>query len=215
MWSEAMTPRHLRWALLFILLALPFPLRAQDMPSEPTAEQLTQAKDAFAKLGAEYQAFTHPKTKRTGHAFTMPSTTQDADLKNVPDLPFGFQLYLGLTKVTDAGLGNIRELKNLTALSLNATKVTDAGLKELKGHKNLVTLDLTNTAVTDMGMKELKDLKNLANLYLTGIKLTDVGLKELKECKNLTSLTIFFAPVTEAGVKELQTALPRCQIIWR
>src|SRR6266567_9632262 len=84
------------------------PASAEDKkPIEPTPEQLQAAKDAFAKLGAEYQPNGDPGTKRIVHWFVMPSETTDADLKKLntlPQIPFSFGLSLTYLKVTDAGL---------------------------------------------------------------------------------------------------------------
>jgi repressor of nif and glnA expression len=174
---------------VLLLLFLALVAWAEDPPKEPTAEQLKEAKDAFAKIGADYKAVTDPQTKRVTHSFKMPEKTQDADLKNLPNPPFAFRLALIGTQVTDTGLKELKDLKNLTGLRLANTKVTDVGLKELKGLKSLTELGLYGTQVTDVGLKELKDLKNLTVLRLTGTQVTD------------------------AGVKELQEALPNCEIL--
>ncbi len=103
-------------------------LLARDKPGEPTPEQLQQAKDAFAVLGAAYKQV-DAVAKQSGHWFIMPFKTEDADLKKVPDLPFAFGLSLNSTQVTDAGLKSLKNLKNLTSLDIVQTRVTDAGLK--------------------------------------------------------------------------------------
>jgi hypothetical protein len=100
---------------------------------EPTPEQLTAAKEAYAKFGAEHDYIAKI------HLFLMPQGTTDADLKGLPDLPFQFGLDLICPKVTDAGLKELTALKNLTTLYLDGTKVTDNGLKELKNLKNLMS----------------------------------------------------------------------------
>jgi len=157
-------------------------------PAEPTEKQLEAAKKAYAKFEAKYHTGTDPKTKQTFHRFAMPSTTDDADLKDLPDLPFSF--YLGLS----------------------APQVTDAGLKELKKLKQLIGLSLLRTQVTDAGLKELKELKQLNTLNLEFTQVTDAGLKELKELKQLTTLVLWRTQVTDAGLKELKEALPKCEI---
>ncbi len=109
-------------------------------PAEPTAEQLAAAKKAYAKFGAEYDAYANPQTKQTNHIFRMPKKTTDADLKGLPDLPFRFVLDLTFTEVGDASIKELKELKNLARLDLTGAKVTDAGLQELKEVKNLTVL---------------------------------------------------------------------------
>jgi hypothetical protein len=146
-------------AIYFVnLMAAPAP--TDPKPVQPTAKQLADAKEAYAKFGAKYGTTKNPKTEQTFHSFFMPNTTTDADLKGLPDPPFSFGLDLISTKVTDAGLKELKELKELTSLNLLFTQVTDAGLKELK---------------------ELKELQQLTVLYLARTKVTDAGVKELKE----------------------------------
>ncbi len=210
------------------LKAAPAP---RDWITEPTAAQLAAAKEAYAKHGASYRCYTDPRTKQTTHLFIMPDEATDANLKDLPDLPFRFALILGGTgelshlklsndsEVTDAGLNELKELKNLTELSLFNTNVTDAGLKELKDLKNLVRLDLGSTSiigievngaplkhsrVTGAGLTELKDLKKLSELSLFNTKVTDAGLKEIKELKNLTELNLGATYVTDVGMKDLK-----------
>ena len=88
------------------LIAVPLPSDSKPTePPEPTQEQLAVAKETYAKHGAKYEPFGNTKTKNTRHQFTMPSTTTDADVNGLPDLPFGFSLSLyGDRQVTDAGL---------------------------------------------------------------------------------------------------------------
>src|SRR5262245_26502591 len=77
----------------------------------PTPAQLQAAKDAFAKVGGVYAGVWDPATKRTVAVFAMPGSTKDMDLRELPDLPFGFGLSLRDTQVTDAGLKELRGLK--------------------------------------------------------------------------------------------------------
>ena len=102
-------------------------------PVQPTKEQLEDAKEAYAKFGAKYEVTTELKTKQTSHRFVMPTSTTDAELKGLPDLPFSFGLNLSVSQVTDAGLKELKQLKQLNSLELSLTEVTDAGLKELQG----------------------------------------------------------------------------------
>ena len=115
---------------------------AAPPPNEPTPEQLKEVQEAFARLGAEYRAETDSKTKQVKHIFAMPLKTTDADLKNLPYVPFPFELELWGPQVTGAGLKELKELKQLTGLTLIGAKVTDAGLKELKELNQLTTLSL-------------------------------------------------------------------------
>jgi Leucine-rich repeat (LRR) protein len=176
-------------------------------PAETTEEQLASAKVAYAKHGATYRFETDSQIKRNYnakqdyHVFTLLNIT-DADLKGLPDMPFG--LTLGSIRVTDAGLKEIKELKNLTYLDLDAPAVTDAGLKELKDLKSLTYLKLRCLRVTDAGLKEIKELKNLTTLDLSHMRTTDAGLKEIKELKNLISLDLWISKVTDAGMKDLK-----------
>jgi hypothetical protein len=147
------------------LIAAPLPGDLKSIP-EPTAKDLAAAKEAYGKLGAEYESRFEPRTKLAVHSFQMPKTTTDADLMRLPILPFRF------------------------ALSLYKTKVTDAGMKELKQLKYLVLLDLSETQVTDVGLTEVKELRNLTILFLERTKVTDDGLADLKQLKNLTYLDL-------------------------
>src|SRR5262249_39693391 len=109
----------------------------QPQGGQPTPEQLQAAKDAFAKAGDVHKEVFDQPTNRTIAVFVMLESTKDADLKGLPDLPFGFGLSLGRTKVTDAGLKELKDLKQLTWLDLEGhllkgNGVTDTGLKELK-----------------------------------------------------------------------------------
>ena len=82
--------------------------------AEPTAEQLKAAQEAFAKIGARYEAGTNPLTKKTVHVFRMSRDTTDAELKRLPNPPFSFALDLSGTQVTDVGLKELKNLKGLT-----------------------------------------------------------------------------------------------------
>ena len=91
--------------MLLILLATDLRVaQAQDSqkPTEPTSKQLAAAKKAYAKFGATYRASTDPHINQTTHTFWMPRAT-NARLKNLPDLPFRFELNLSYTQVTSAG----------------------------------------------------------------------------------------------------------------
>ncbi len=198
-------------AIVFLCISAA-PRAGEPTPTEPTAKQLADAKEAYAKHGAVYEPVINPETKQAAHVFWMPKSTTDADLKGVPDLPFRFGLYLENTRITDAGVKELKELKNLISLELGHTQVTDAAVKELKDLKNLASLELGYTQVTDAGMTDLKQLTNLAHLVLGNTKVTDAGLKQLKELKNLTDLDLGGAKITAAGLKELQSALPKCFI---
>jgi hypothetical protein len=134
--------------------------------AEPTPEQLKDAREAFARVGAYYHAEIDAQTKQTRHVFENERSMTDADLAKLPQVPFAFGLSLYNTEVTDAGMKELKKLKQLTSLSLRLSKVTDAGLKELKEMNQLTSLDLFNTRVTDAGIKELKALNNLSSLFL-------------------------------------------------
>jgi internalin A len=188
-------------ALVLSLLALVF---WRFSPAEPTAEQIQKARADFAALGASYDTTTDPRTKQAIHAFLMPKTTQDHDLKTLPNPPFAFTLNLTLTQVGNAGLKELAVLKNLTTLKLSNTAVTSAGLKELAALKNLTDLDLRNTEVTDAGVKELAALKNLTHLDLRNTEVTDAGVKELAPLKNLTYLLLEDAKVTDGTLRTLR-----------
>lgn len=101
--------RSVQGGLLLAAVLVSSPVLGQDTPPEPTAEQLQKAKDDYAKVGATYRAVTDPRTKRVTHSFEFPRTTRDADLKNLPNPPFPFLLYLYGTQVTDAGLKELKE----------------------------------------------------------------------------------------------------------
>src|SRR5580698_3604818 len=124
---------------------------ADSKPVTPTAEQLADAEKAYAKFGAVYIPYTHPEIKRSPYFFKMPRTTTDADVKDLPNLPFKFFLDFENTKISDVGLKQIGTLKNLSGLALSNTAITNAGLKELKNLNNLSELYLGNTMVTDAG----------------------------------------------------------------
>src|SRR5262249_28356701 len=138
---------------VLMLLCLCSVALAEDPPAEPTAEQLRQLKDTFAKAGAEYFTVRDPRTRQTQHWFRMPATN-DAALKKLPPSPFAIGLDLDHSNVSDAGLRDLTGLDNLVLLGLASTQVTDAGLKELKHFPNLISLDLSDTQVTDVGLKE-------------------------------------------------------------
>ena len=89
---------------------------AEPAPAEPTAQQLADAKEAYAKHGAAYEPVVNPQTKQTAHIFWMPKSTTDGDLKGIPDLPFRFGLYLDNSKITDTGVKELKDLKNLISL---------------------------------------------------------------------------------------------------
>jgi RNA polymerase sigma factor (sigma-70 family) len=182
---------------------------ATETPALPTPEQLENAKQAFARLGATYLPMSNPKNMANPlnqqgiHVFTMPGRTTDDDLKKLPHVPFPFGLNLKYTQVTDDGLKELKDLKQLNWLEF-PTEVTDAGLKELKDLKQLIVLYLWQTQVTDAGLKELKNFKLLAGLNLDHTKVTDAGLKELKGLKQLADLSLRQTQVTDAGLKELK-----------
>jgi Leucine Rich repeat len=167
---------------------------------DPTAEQLAAAKQAYGKHGANYEDGTKIGLKHflTVHIFGMRRAT-DADLKDLPNLPFYFALTLSGAKVTDAGLKELRNLRNLTVLIVADTQVSSEGMKELKHLKNLRYLNLECTKVTDVGLKELKELRNLKELILRN--------PNVRPLRGFTE-----TPVTDAGVAELQRALPKCDI---
>jgi RNA polymerase sigma factor (sigma-70 family) len=184
-----------------------------DTPREPTAEQLKEAQDAFAKIEGTYKEVTDPQTKQVTHEFVLPREIPEEDLKNLPSPPFAFGLVLQSAKITDAGMKELATRKNLTKLNLFGTQVTDKGLKELAELKNLTSLFLFGTSVTDAGLAELANVKNLTVLGFgspvgllgpAGPQVTDAGLKELKNIKNLTRLIIQSPQVTDAGLKELK-----------
>ena len=119
-------------AVLLVAALVSSAVLGQNTPPEPTVEQLKKAGEDYAKVGATYRAVTDPLTERVAHSFRFAPGTQNADLKNLPNPPFPFTLYLYDTQVTDAGLKELKDLENLTSLNLPAA-VTDAGLKKLKG----------------------------------------------------------------------------------
>jgi len=172
-------------------------------PFEPIPEQLVIADKAFARLGATHSLHTDNWTGKTTRLYKMPRKTTDADLKNVPNLPFRFGLDLECTPVTDAGLKQLREFRSLTRLVLNGTRITDAGLGELTNLKNLAALDLDRTRVTDAGLRRLKVLRKLSRLSLANSKITGVGLTRLKELSNLTYLNLANTRVTDDWLNEI------------
>jgi internalin A len=207
-------------------------------PFEPISEQMVIAKEAFAKIGASYLVDTDPWSRRITHYFSLPRRTTDADLKNVPNLPFRFGLDLEGTRVTDAGLRELAGFTSLAGLVLSNTEVTDAGLKSLRNSGNLTRLDLENTRVTDAGLLYLSRLKKLTRLNLSRTQVTDGGLPRLKDLAYLTHLNLSFTKVsddslnelidldrlvelnlagtgaTDFGIKQLQGFLRRCKI-WK
>jgi hypothetical protein len=106
-------------------IAVPLPASVSSC-SEPTAEQIAEAKKRF---GAGYGARADTDLRRTIHLFRF--LPGHADLRNVRDLPFCFGLDL-----------------------INCTEITDDDLKQLKGLENLTDLYLMGTGVTDIGLSE-------------------------------------------------------------
>jgi hypothetical protein len=85
------------------VIAAPAPKNSEPLdpkPAEPTAEQLQAAKEAYGKQGAKYSCDTDPQTKQRFHQFSMPPKTTDAELKNLPDLPFHFGLDLEQARIS-------------------------------------------------------------------------------------------------------------------
>ena len=116
-------------------------MRCESIHTLP-AEYSTYEKEVN-RWGAKYKEVTNSRSGYSAHTFGMPEATGDADLKNLPDLPFQFALSFGFTKVTDSGLKELKHLKNLTSLNLVSTEVTDDGLKALtdEGPWDLLMLD--------------------------------------------------------------------------
>jgi hypothetical protein len=221
----------------------PAPEPESPPPPEPTPEQLASAKEAFVKRGAwECCVLVDQVSKRRiPHFFPRNGSVFALDLKDLPDLPFGFGLASGdprnvqengdshsaanvdpaLYRATlqynlqQASLKELALHKNLTSLYLEETNMTDAGLKELAPHKNLTTLHLNRTDITDAGLKELAALKNLTTLNLTHTQVTNAGLKHLAPLKNLTTLYLggMFTKVTGEGLKEL-APLTKLTTLW-
>ena len=101
--------RSMVWVGLLLLVGCldrPVEPTAQQpqTPQQPTAQQLKSAQEAFAKLGARYEATTNPwGTKGTVHVFSLPTSSTDDALKRLPNPPFPFVLDLSATRVTGAG----------------------------------------------------------------------------------------------------------------
>ncbi len=125
---------------LLILTACASGLLAAE-PADPTAEELSAAKEVYAKHGAQYEALINLEPKRTTHTMFMPNETTDADLKDLPELPFRFGLSLNRTEVTDGGLRALSKLKKKLDLSRsrfnghNGRRAQEsAELRESQGH---------------------------------------------------------------------------------
>jgi len=184
---------------------------ADDKKStEPTEQQIRDAKASFSAIGGRYKAGTHPTTAKTTHTFLLFRAT-DADLKKLPEVPFPFELYIrdGVTeKVTDAGLEELKNLKNLAGLTLSDTsKVKGEGLKELKGLNNLYHLALDGVPLYNSaaGLENLKELKALKVLSLSGFSwVDDKQFKHIKELKNLEELSLNHVGVTDNGLEHLK-----------
>jgi hypothetical protein len=84
------------------------PLPNDPKPAEPTEEQLSAAKEAFAKFGARYLHSSEPTAKRASQILIMPNKTTNQDLKTLPNLPFHFVLILCQSKVTRVHASNLR-----------------------------------------------------------------------------------------------------------
>jgi hypothetical protein len=166
--------------------------------------QLQQAKEAFARLGARHSRRTDWTTRQAFDAFDMPRSTSDEDLKAVPDVPFKFALCLDDSKVTGRGLTYLKRLPHLTHLELRYTSIGDGDLKALNGLVQLRGLDLQHTNVTDAGLKELSGLSQLEDLNLCGTQVTADGLKELKKNKRLNQLCVGeVSDATLAAIREI------------
>ena len=211
-------------SILCLLSALLLNGSAVSAQEAPTDEQVKEAKEAFAKVGATYGKTIDPRTKITEHLFRLRFRTSNADLKKLPNPPFAFALDLRVSDVTDGGLKELKDLKNLTRLYLVPRQITDTALANFREIGKLYTLSnalgkdgkpptsaedvlslvLAVDNLTDAGLKELKEFKNLTTLNLNNTKVTDAGLKELKDLKNLTTLSLYSTQVTDAGLKELK-----------
>jgi internalin A len=118
---------------------------ADPKRAAPTAKQVEDAKEAFAKIGGVLSSSSKERTP----SFEMPTQTNDEHLKKIPNLPFSFGLSLANSQVTDAGMKEIANLKNLTSLYLINSQVTDVGMKEIADLKNLTAVSLFGAEVTD------------------------------------------------------------------
>ncbi len=201
----------MRWIVLccFVLAAASSSLTAVPLPadfrpvSSPTPGQVDEAREAYARHGAEYACLTDPLNKQRVHIFRMRRETTDADLANLPNLPFRFGLALEYTRVTDAGLRDLGQLDNLDDLGISGTQVTDFGLREIRKFRNLKRLVLSGTKITDAGLEELAGLKQLTCLDLSETAVSNKGVKELKSLPSLTHLDLGCTAV--ADLEELKT----------
>jgi hypothetical protein len=164
-------PIGIALALLVVSPAVP----AQDKPDEPTAEQLKQANDDFARIGATYAAFTDSQTKRFSHRFILAPFKQDTDLKKVPNPSFAFALSLSGNNLTDAGMKELKNLKNITTL-IPTGSITDKTLRTLR---EIGLLHALNRATAEDGKRPTAP-KEVTSLHLASTGVTDEGLKELK-----------------------------------
>jgi Leucine Rich repeat len=177
---------------------------------EPTEQQLSAAKAAFAKLGGKLNQL--EGFAQTYYVFDLPAETTDDVLLRLPVVSFPFGLILEGAKITDTGIQHVAKLENLNFLDLSETKVSDRSLKELTKVKNLEYLKLRQTRVTDTGLKDVAKLTNLVILNLSGTPITDAGLRELINLKHLKLLNLTSTEVTEAGMEKLQKVLPKVRI---
>src|ERR1700728_552005 len=93
---------------LIFFLVMYFSSLDRAVPKEtkkirPSAFQLAEAKANYEKLNASYLNCFDERTKETEHVFALRESITDADLKNLPDLPFHFCLVIHSEHVTDKG----------------------------------------------------------------------------------------------------------------
>jgi RNA polymerase sigma factor (sigma-70 family) len=174
-------------------------------------------KDAVEKLGARYVVV-------NGHHAIQWHKATDAALKQLPDIPYAFELSLG-PKVTEDALKDLRRFPKLTTLELMGKNWTGTRWKELEGLENLQELhvefapnlgdgdwrplrqlrelSLDGTQATGAGLKELVNLRrlNISN----SPKFADAGMREVGELKNLEALWLDGTAVGDAGLWELRT----------
>lgn len=195
------------------LNALELRASGEPKPVAPTAEQLANAKEAYAKFGTLEFGLSEQSAWPDGfpaaeHTFRINVAAVKGGLKGLPDLPFPFGLNFQFTGVTDVELKELRNLKNLISLDvsnsqfldMNPNRISDVGVRELKDCKNLASLNLGRTDVTGAG---LKNLPNLTALILDGTKLTDETARELQNLNHLRMLSLANTPIKDAGVNEI------------
>lgn len=84
------------------------------------------------------------------------TSTTDADLVLLNDLPNVVQLRLARTDIGDEGLQHVATLANLQELYLGRTKVTDQGLQALENLAELRWISVSHTEITADGLKRLQ-----------------------------------------------------------